>query len=600
MARMGSRVGAIPVGALQGEFLIPAYQRGYRWTSLEVTQLLNDIVEHRRHRGPEAVYYLQPIVVKARHAQQSDMPNRSLLCGIERAPLTVEPNPLWEVIDGQQRLTTLFLILKFLTQSGQTGKHAEPGFTLDYETRTALRGILDNPECTQEAANIDEEHVIGAYCAIRRWFSDHNSAAPDVFDALENQVRIIWYELSDGADPIAAFRRLNSGRIPLTDAELLKSLLLSTIDAAEEGGQALAYQVASEWDALEQELRDPAKWAFIAGTETTPTRISRIFELLVDLKADKGPSSAGHRVFEGLRHQVSGDWRQFWNDVRSLHATLMGWYNHPELYHWIGFLRFCSNPTDWTLLLTQGRARSKTDFRQWVRGQVRKTLGLTPSKLRDLHYGEKSKVQDALLLMNIEVTRKSLAGRGRFPFELYMAGKWSLEHIHAQNSEELSSHNAWRTWLEDHVGLLEMVTAGLGGAAANHTILGETFEEVKAVLENTEITEEDFDKASSALLEGLRAFGLAGEDTVHSIDNLALLTREVNSALSNSVFGVKRYKVLRHDRDGTFIPPCTRHVFLKYYTRDEAAAQSYFWSDTDRADYFAAIEESLRDFLKEE
>lgn len=80
----------------QYSFYIPAYQRGYRWTKQEVKDLLNDINEFIPKEidgSDEKTWYcLQPVVVK----QKED--------------------GIYEVIDGQQRLTTAYLILYYLNQ----------------------------------------------------------------------------------------------------------------------------------------------------------------------------------------------------------------------------------------------------------------------------------------------------------------------------------------------------------------------------------------------------------------------------------------------------------------------------------------------------
>ena len=73
------------IGDITGEFVIEAYQRGYRWTKDEIEHLLNDIDEIPDGQN----YCLQPIVVKNK-------------------------NGFYELIDGQQRLTTLYLIMKYL------------------------------------------------------------------------------------------------------------------------------------------------------------------------------------------------------------------------------------------------------------------------------------------------------------------------------------------------------------------------------------------------------------------------------------------------------------------------------------------------------
>ena len=80
----------IPAGTL---FSIPPYQRGYRWTSNEVKALLNDLSEF--WASDEKVYCLQPLVVQALG------------------------NGKYNVVDGQQRLTTLAIILHAMGISSQ-------------------------------------------------------------------------------------------------------------------------------------------------------------------------------------------------------------------------------------------------------------------------------------------------------------------------------------------------------------------------------------------------------------------------------------------------------------------------------------------------
>ena len=77
-------------------YFIPSYQRGYRWTKLNVLALLEDIDAFLQKQSAGATiqsYCLQPIVV----VEQQD----------------AEGERIWEIIDGQQRLTTLYIILTY-------------------------------------------------------------------------------------------------------------------------------------------------------------------------------------------------------------------------------------------------------------------------------------------------------------------------------------------------------------------------------------------------------------------------------------------------------------------------------------------------------
>lgn len=109
-------------------FLIPNYQRGYRWSDREVDALLEDIwdfaLKQDSTNAKDSFYCLQPIVVKQNGKQ-------------------------YNVIDGQQRLTTIFLIVKFLDKKDL--------FALKYQTRENSTEFLKNidDKMDEQSKNID-------------------------------------------------------------------------------------------------------------------------------------------------------------------------------------------------------------------------------------------------------------------------------------------------------------------------------------------------------------------------------------------------------------------------------------------------------------
>ena len=115
MEAMPTRSGAPGSREIKGHFFVPAYQRGYRWGEVEVTNLLDDI-SMSNYGKP---YYLQPIVVK-KHGDE------------------------WELIDGQQRLTTLFLIFQYMKHEKLQRRGAK--YSLRYETREGSAGYLEAPD----------------------------------------------------------------------------------------------------------------------------------------------------------------------------------------------------------------------------------------------------------------------------------------------------------------------------------------------------------------------------------------------------------------------------------------------------------------------
>jgi hypothetical protein len=121
-------------------------------------------------------------------------------------------------------------------------------------------------------------------------------------------------------------------------------------------------------------------------------------------------------------------------------------------------------------------------------------------------------------------------------------------------------------------------------------------EDIDAALEASTLTEGRFRSIEHRVVRTFSVGDLDGDDELHSISNLALLPSGANSALSNSVFEVKRRAILRLDKTGAYIPACTRNVFLKYYTESNAQ-QIHFWGPQDRDGYMSAMLNLIHPFL---
>ena len=156
-------------------------------------------------------------------------------------------------------------------------------------------------------------------------------------------------------------------------------------------------------------------------------------------------------------------------------------------------------------------------------------------------------------------------GKRRIPFDKHKVSIWSLEHIHAQNAESLKKNKDILTWLESHIALLKSSE-------------GSIFEVNNELIEKMEILIEQLhsDKDPGNVRERFNEIQkeviiifTSKEDVVkensysHGLANMALLDVSQNAALSNSVFDVKRHRVINLDKEGIYITICTKHVFFK-------------------------------------
>ena len=556
------------VGKIKGRFFVARYQRGYRWGTDEVEQLLNDIHEHK---GED--YSLQPVVVKLRAGEPGTTPEKDLE---------------WELVDGQQRLTTLYLIFLYMKRAGL--KNVAPPYSITYETRPESGAYLHTLDPELPDKYIDFYHLSLAYECIEKWFAPYDEAdrqfvADQFYGALFAHIKIIWYQAPADLDAVTLFTRLNVGRIALTDAELVKALLLTRIRIGDTPTDR-AQELAAQWDAIERDLRHPDLWAFVttASGEEYPTRITLLLDALVG--GPLGAQRPRYHTFESLRPRIDEKPTEVWEDIVALHGLIRGWYENRDQYHKIGYLVAAGE--NFGDLVKLAENLTKTGFDAQLNGKIRERLNLTRNAIPALDFtksNDKYSCHLLFTLMNVESVRRLKNSSERYPFHAHHSvERWSLEHIHAQQADTLSTVEQWTVWLREHRAALAALPVDEAARPERDALAARIDDSIEGI-DGTKF---------AALVPAIMTYFIIAEepgktpDSLHSVSNLALLPSAENSALSNSVFEVKRRLILKLDRAGAYIPVCTRHVFLKYYSSAEGQ-QIHFWSRGDRESYLKAM-----------
>jgi uncharacterized protein with ParB-like and HNH nuclease domain len=557
------------VGSVQGKFYIPSFQRGYRWGQDEVARLLDDVNSNGTKN-----YCLQPVVVRRREDS-------------------------FELIDGQQRLTTLFLIYKYMNISS-SGFLDAPKFSLIYETREKSEDFLASVDRSKKEDNIDYWFMRDAYETIEKWFGnkDKKSTLTNINKYFDENVKIIWYEVDESEDAIALFTRLNIGKIPLTSAELVKAMFLSR-DNNSDMDREKQEEISLQWDNIEKELHDNSLWYFLTNRANIKyqTRIDLILDLISGKPADNKEKYYTFFYFDALnkKEKIS----EIWKETQHTFLILKDWYEDHELYHKIGYL-IASNTKSLQDIFAlskreiDGRGITKNRFKSELDAYIKKSIAI-PTNYSELSYEKTTdyaRISKLLLLFNVESVRQNGEQTHWFPFEkikFQKTGKvsWSLEHIHAQQSEGMKKQNDWKEWLRLH--LPSIVSLG------NEN--DELIEEMRNACDKERLERLEFEDIQQKVIQKLSAQG--NTEYMHSIANLALLNMSDNAALNNSTFDVKRNAIIEMDKKGQFIPFCTKMVFLKYYT-PSASNQLHFWGQQDRIAYIKAINSTLKDYLAEE
>jgi hypothetical protein len=493
-------------------FFVPSYQRGYRWTEHEVTALLDDINEFSTEGGK--CYCIQPLIVKRRD------------------------DGSFEVVDGQQRLTTMYIFMKIASQEIRS---AVPPFELEYATRSDsanfLKSLSDDSDLDEDG-NIDFYHIASAYEKIDNWFDnqpDKSVAIQELNTKIRKNVFFIWYEIPSESDPITLFTKVNLGKIPLTNAELIKALLLNKDNFSIDINKRQT-EISVAWDRIEQGLRDDSFWYFLNEKEQSGTRIDMLFELLAKEKNEKlsKPISTDQNYFSFLVFlaMLNSDSNKedfvkvLWGEVEKLYSEFRDWYADLNKYHIIGYLISSGVKISEIFELTRGKRKSAV-----MKGLLEKTKEVTGKyDLADISYdnsNDRRKIRKLLLLFNIATLVCKSEKQYRFPFGIYKGEtadkiKWDIEHIHATADETAEA--------DDNIG------------------------------------------------------------------NLTLLDAQTNRSYQNAPFIEKRKIIIERESKGLFVPLCTKNIFLKVYSKN--LSNMDIWETEDKKDYIDAMNDTLESFFK--
>lgn len=574
------------IGSIKGDFYLPNYQRGYRWTKDEIKLLLDDIYE-----SAGQPYCLQPVVVKKNDGK-------------------------FELIDGQQRLTTIYLICKYM--ESKLGDLYEPSFKLEYETRNESARFLTDLDFSLRDKNIDFHFIADAFEYIDLYFTKKSKGERRQMAAyltklneyFTSSVSVIWYEVDTAEDGIELFERLNIGKIPLTSSELVKALFLK--DSVRDQMSGRQEEVSLQWDMIEHELQNSSFWGFLSNIDgdQMPTRI----DLLLDLIAGKSDRNKENyftffyfddKIKELAKTDTHNPLLEVWSSIYHVFLTLREWFANHDFYHKIGFLITTGVPLRRIYEVWRNGANNtplaKDEFLSELNRMISKSIGIKDrDELLSLSYdNKKDKLQKVLILFNVETERLMDEHKRRFPFDKHKESIWSLEHIHAQNAESLKKNKDILSWLESHFSILEStendIFAANDGLKEKMSLLikqlqsgkdpgnvRERFNEIQQEVIAIFTPDDKLDRINPYL---------------HELSNMALLDASQNAALSNSVFDVKRHRVIDYDKEGKYIPICTKHVFFKYYTQDNPSL--FFWGEVDRKNYIDALEAKIAPYYSD-
>lgn len=552
-------------------FLIPSYQRGYKWRPRDVEYLLNDLLEYK----DEKPYYMQPLVVAEKGGKHI-------------------------VVDGQQRLTTFFLIWRRIAKLGYFTAHPfdeKTCFSLEYEKRHYSTKYLSmSYRDIEESSNTpDIKNFKKAEEKIDEIVKLLNE--PQIEHLEKNffeWATFLWYQLGDPDAGPKMFERLNGKRIALTDVELCKVFLLSDTCSS----SSLRNERASAWQNMEYRLQDNRFFSFISKDYDESHDQSRM-GFILDVALSKIKKENSEYLDYPLYNRLKSDsdkGKNVWRGLIQTFHRIEQMFDNPLYYNFVGFLITeakvkLSNILEDAVTMDFGR-KLVDRIKVWVDHDT---------SITELTYNH-PKTYAALVLFNIlcdlivkdsksEKIEDRFSFYHRFRFDFLHSEGFDKEHVHATNSRKPQSALEWQQWVknikeylpkkqyeqikEDNRSIMESVI--------NISITQKPGEEESVYKDR--VTKEIIKKMSSSKFSEIfdEVMLIVGEEDdgdakQNSIGNMALLNASINrdQAYAASPFAIKRAIIHQRVKNGKFVPKGTQLMFDKSFR--EVPDEMYHWA----------------------
>ena len=589
-------------------FYIGPYQRSYKWQSEEkydqVPQLFSDIYDAMCSNSVSE-YYLQYITVKA------DNENKRL-----------------EVIDGQQRLTTLSLLFYQLGQIDSEYNIAIDKLNYSrYDNGNIFNEVCEycnahdeiNPEDFKEQ---DRYYMVAASKFISRKLNEWkaNNELERIIAYLCNNVKIIVNIESNFVQSEDIFANLNDNHVPLTDAYLIKGLLITNaVSRVNVYGRSLEYTEIQEkrknigriWDEIQAWITCKEHCHFFfkhteIGCNYNP---KYSMEYLLEL--------AFLYKYEEERNHVVGDYSQkrlelfnkYNSAIKSTDKAVamieaiqhvfrkMVTVYEGVLYNLWGFTQFSKSlGNDKALDIYSYLDMSEQELK---RDLIRKAIKRIPNLQNEenckdnyrvmCYQSRNDKLTNLLLSFSVFMPMKESTDF-RFRFYDYEKAKWSFEHISPQNPK--------------------------GSILIPKYAKMYVIREIDKMLSNKLEENEEKNKLEQIKWNVLNDKNIDANDIEflfdsnvdeHSLGNMALLTREDNSANNNNPFMIKKLIIQDRKGNGAFIPNHTYEVFNKILVSPSAdvsfSAESFIWSQDDvdaHIQWMNEVNNNIINWLKKE
>ena len=656
-------------------FVIEPYQRGFRWDADEnVKELLVDLFEYSKKHSS---LFDKTDITYSEGLRDDDF---DFYCLQTLTVKALVGNGCWEVIDGQQRLTCMFLIYTVLSyfcgpvftpykiiyhreeKNFEFSKKIEDYFKELSEGDTPARDILstndadekerwfndkidkierlfDREECNQGSYIIDSYYIRSALIKIFKFVSDKRTQKMinTLFECVKRNVYFLWYVVPDdsGLRSEDVFLKINSGAIPLTNAELIKSLVLRSNSKEDKSDEKNSKEDKSDvknrsrkWETIEQGLSVDELWSFIAGDYNPDTRVDLLLDIYARRNEDKdnpyleNSANNPYALFDWYSEyctRFSGDYAKFAKNVldgiQDIFDRVLEWFDDVEIYHYIGLLTvyqtlgFRFNNTyknqqemlKELLIEAEKEASSKEDF---VNKLKQKVVLCLKSGLKKNQIPEHARqlIEDSDTYNNDFVNYNDNDGKKRVEAILWLFNVY--ETIESTDNKTESGNKKGEYTYKNNICRRFPFSEALSRRWSLEHIFPQHPDENDK--ESLKRYNDEIDKLEEDAKSEERKDARIKEDDIHFICNLALLDNKTNTALQNEMLFKKRRKLIEKIGKGKFVPCSTINAFMLYYNISASNVSDYeknprgndvdwnYWTRDDADNYEQAIIRCLK------
>ena len=622
------------------QYVVPSYQRGYKWNRNNVFKLLDDLKSFEKSNSDRShsFYCIQNITI-----------------------VPLEDKSGWNVVDGQQRLTTIFILISYLRKFHPDSslsffsnpdclKYDVRTETGEYLQETVFTGFVWDKEIVQDnAESKDQWYILDVAKGIKDWFEIEGNSLQT--KTITERLKLIVNNMENLAvSEEEIFAGLNGGKVDLDGADLVRAVLI-TRSAKEKYNRSLAEKVKGFRMRIALELDEMNLWwaqeeqktyfeqflpinkLKVSNFKHASYPIGLLYKLYFLIYSNKD-ENFGIEFFENGRNfnsKKDDDHWELYESLIHLHHTLEMWFTDPLLYHWIGYLIFRFKEQSFEISSEEyGSNASKKEsvnfkmiWQLWETSRTKKVFlaniisiikallskesGELLEDIKDVKkqwYGmDSAGITNFLVLMDVIIVTglyremwtkqdvlkvkhpKSIAdmnpGKNRLPSRYFTKSEEDFEHIRScapnvQEGNEVRNKDEWISFIKKTYG---------DSLEDTESQLKDALMEILENYPNDELDDTTIKKLNLKMNE----FGQ------HSIGNIAILHEHVNKSYGNDPFQKKIQRIFSEFmKNELYIRPYTMTVF-EYKIKD--VDRVWRWTQQNIKDNAFNIASNIETFL---